>query len=248
VNYTFSHSLDNASGLQTSDLYGAAAFIVNPIRPGDNYGHSDFDIRHQININSVFQLPFGRGKRFGSGVSRGVDAVIGGWQLSGIWRWNTGAPMFGVYDDQRWATNWNVQSGVFQTKKFASCPTRGTATVAPKLFGCDPTAAYQSFRNAYPGESGPRNPFRLPGYVNLDMGLFKSFTMPFNEKHVLQLRWEVFNVSNTQRLSSVDDSRTGWGIGDGPALNGLTPEDNFSNFTNIQGSPRVMQIGIRYSF
>jgi len=247
LNYTFSHSLDDASGLQTSATFGSA-FILNPIRQRDNYDHSDFDIRHQINFNSVFQLPFGRGKRFGSGVNRGMDAVIGGWQLSSIWRWNTGVPMFGVYDDARWATNWNAQSYVTQTTKFAACPTRGDATTAPKLFGCDPTAAYQSFRNAYPGETGGRNPFRLPGYVVLDMGLSKKFTMPFNEKHELQLRWEVFNVTNTQRLSSVDSSRTGFGLGLDPALNGTTPSPNFSNFTDIQGSPRVMQIGIRYSF
>jgi hypothetical protein len=247
LNYTFSHSLDDASGLQTSTTYDTS-FILNPIRQGDNYGHSDFDIRQQINVNSVFTLPFGSGKRFGSGVSRGVDAVIGGWQLSGIWRWNTGAPIFSVYDDARWATNWNAQSGVFQTKKFAACPTRGDAATAPKLFGCDPTAAYRSFRNAYPGETGPRNPFRLPGYVNLDLGLSKRFVMPFNEKHVLQLRWEVFNVTNTQRMGSLDSSRTGFGIGDSPALNSLSPEKNFSNFQDIQGSPRVMQIGLRYSF
>jgi hypothetical protein len=247
LNYTFSHSLDDASGLQTSGTFGDA-FILNPIRQGDNYGHSDFDIRHQININSVFQFPFGRGKRFGSGVNRGVDAVIGGWQLSGIWRWNTGVPIFGAYDDARWATNWNAQSGATPTKALASCATRGTATVAPKLFGCDPTAAYQSFRNAYPGETGPRNPFRLPGYVVVDLGLSKTFSMPYNENHQLQLRWEVFNVTNTQRLGSVDSSRTGFGIGLDPQLNGTTPSPNFSNFTDIQGSPRVMQIGIKFSF
>jgi hypothetical protein len=246
-NYTFSHSLDDASGLQTSGTYGSA-FILNPIRQGDNYGHSDFDIRHQVNINGVFGLPFGRGKRFAGSVNRGVDAVIGGWQLSSIWRWSTGVPQFSVYDDARWATNWNAQSFVTQTKKFDACPTRGTATVAPKLFGCDPTAAYQSFRNAYPGETGSRNPFRLPGYVVLDLGLTKSFIMPYNENHKLELRWEVFNVTNTQHLGSVDGSRTGFGIGVDPLLNGSTPAPNFSNFTDIQGSPRVMQISIRYSF
>jgi hypothetical protein len=246
-NYTFSHSLDDASGLQTSGTFGSA-FILNPIRQRDNYDHSDFDIRHQININSVFQFPFGRGKRYANSVNRGVDAVIGGWQLSGIWRWNTGVPMFGVYDDARWATNWNAQSYATQTTKFSACPTRGDATTAPKLFGCDPTAAYQSFRNAYPGETGGRNPFRLPGYVVLDLGLTKSFTMPFNEKHVLALRWEVFNVTNTQHFTDVDSSRTGFGIGLDPLLNGTTPSSNFSNFQNIQGDRRVMQIGMRYSF
>jgi len=45
-NYTYSHSLDNASGLQTSTTYGGA-FIENAIRPNDNYANSDFDVRHK---------------------------------------------------------------------------------------------------------------------------------------------------------------------------------------------------------
>ncbi len=248
LNYTFSHSLDDASGLQTSGTYGSA-FILNPVLQKDNYGHSDFDIRHQINVSGVFTLPFGRGKRFFTGAGRAADAVIGGWQLSSIWRWNTGVPIFSSFDDVRWATNWNVQSTLFQTpNRVDVCPTRGTATIAPKLFGCNTLAAYHSFRNAYPGETGPRNTFRLPGYVNLDMGLSKSFNMPFNEKHQLQLRWEVFNVTNTQRLGTVDTSRTGFGMPSDPVLNNITPTPNYSNFTAIQGSPRVMQIGLRYSF
>src|SRR6266568_8658049 len=79
-NYTYSHSLDNASGLE------------NAIRPNDNYANSDFDLRHIINANAIYQLPFGRGKHFGSSMSRGWDALVGGWQLSGIYRWNTGLP------------------------------------------------------------------------------------------------------------------------------------------------------------
>lgn len=247
LNYTFSHSLDDASGLQTAGAFGAG-MILNPIRQHDNYASSDFDLRHVINLNAVYQLPFGRNKRFGSGVNRGVDAVIGGWQLSGIFRWNTGLPIGAPYDDVRWATNWNVQSNTTQITKVKPCPTRGTATVAPKLFGCNTQAAYESFRNAYPGETGMRNVFRLPGYVAADLGLSKSFSMPWNEKHKLQLRWEVFNVTNTQRFGDIDGSRTGYGLGDGPVLNGLTAPSNWSNFVSIQGSPRVMQIGARFEF
>jgi hypothetical protein len=54
---------------------------------------------------------------------------------------------------------------------------------APKLFGsCGTDKVYQSFRNAYPGEIGPRNYLRYPGYVDLDMGLSKARKMPYNEK------------------------------------------------------------------
>ncbi|HXN25275.1 MAG TPA: carboxypeptidase-like regulatory domain-containing protein [Candidatus Dormibacteraeota bacterium] len=247
LNYTFSHSLDDASGLQTSTAY---ASILNPIRQRDNYASSDFDVRHLININAVYQLPFGRNKLIASGVSRGVDAVIGGWQLSGIFRWNTGLPVSAPYDDSRWATNWNVQSNTTPTRPVNTCVTKGgTGTPAnPKLFGCDPTGIYQSFRNAYPGETGQRNIFRLPGFANLDLGLSKSITMPWNEKQKLALRWEVFNVANLQRMGTLDTSRTGFGMRSDPAVRRRVPPSNWSNFTGIQGSPRVMQIGARFEF
>ena len=77
--------------------------------------------------------------------------------------------------------------------------------------------------------------------------------MPYNENHQLQLRWDVFNVTNTQHFGTLDISRTGWGIGVDPAGNAsqapLVPNSNFANFISpIQGSPRVMQVGLRYSF
>ncbi len=243
-NYTFSKSLDDASGLQNSTTYGAA-FILNPIRQQDNYAASDFDIRHLVNFNAVWQLPIGRGKWLLGDAGGVTNSILGGWQLSGIFRWNSGLPIFSPYDDARWATNWNVQSSAVRTQPIQTCPTRGGID-APRLFGCDQTGAYRSFRNARPGETGDRNVFRLPGYVVLDMGLSKSFVMPWSEGHKLQLRFEAFNVTNTQRLGDVDTSRTGFGITLDPAT--ATPPTNWSNFTNIQGDRRVMQFGFRYEF
>ncbi len=244
-NYTLSHSLDDASGLQTSGGYGSA-FILNPIRQHDWYSDSDFDIRHIINVNAVWEMPFGRGRRFFGNAGKALNALVGGWQLTGIYRWNSGLPFSAPYDDARWATNWNVQSYAVRIKQIQTCPTRG-GIVAPKLFGCDPTAAYQSFRNARPGESGDRAPFRLPGYVALDMGIGKEFTMPWSEHHKLQLRVEAFNVTNTQRMGAVNTTRTGYGITIDPSQ-GKTPPTEWSNFIGIQGLPRQIQFGARYSF
>jgi len=242
-NYTWSHSQDDASGLQTSGTYGSA-FILNPIRQRDNYANSDFDIRQQFNINAVYQFPFGRGKALFNNVNQVVNHIIGDWQLSSIVRWNTGLPVSSPFDDARWATNWNVQSNATPTTPMQSCPDRGTATVAPKLFGCDPVGFYQSLRNAYPGETGPRNIYRLPGYFNMDMGLSKRVT--FTETVSLQLRWEVFNITNTQRMGGLSGGRTGFGVGLDPASG--SPSSDFTNFSSIQGNPRVMQIGLRLVF
>jgi Carboxypeptidase regulatory-like domain len=247
-NYTFSHSLDNASGIQGDTAFATSSFIVNPIRPHTWYGNSDFDIRHNINASAVWRVPFGKGRSFMSNAHGVAQAILGGWQLSGIYRWNTGLPQFSPYDDARWATNWNVQANVTPTGPIQTCPNR-PLTGSPKLFGgCDLTKIYQGFRNAYPGETGPRNYLRLPGYVDLDLGLAKTWTMPWSEHHELQLRWDVFNVTNTQHFGAIDGSRTGFGVVRDPALRGSIPPDNWSNFIQIQGQPRAMQIGARYSF
>ena len=256
-NYTLSHSLDDASGVQTGGGFGAL-FIQNPIRQHDWYANSDFDIRHLINANSIWELPFGRGRKYFSGANNLADAAIGGWRLSGIMRWNSGLPISTPFDDARWATNWNVQSNTFRTRDFQSCPDRGGLT-APKLFGCDPTGIYQSLRNARPGESGERNTLRLPGYFSLDVGLAKKFKMPW-EGHTLEVRLEAFNLTNTQRMGALTGGRTGYGVGLDPggapfgcsgnacATDPLIPPTIWSNFSGIQGKPREMQFGAIYRF
>jgi hypothetical protein len=243
-NYTLSHSMDDASGLQTSGAFGGA-FILNPLRQRDSYSNSDFDVRHIINANAVWEMPFGRGRRFFSGVGNFANAIVGGWQLGGIFRWNSGLPIFSPYDDARWATNWNAQSSGVRLKDVKSCPTQGG-----KLFGACLLEAYQSWRGAFPGETGDRNVLRLPGYVNLDMGLSKSFDLPWSENQKLQIRFEAFNVTNTQRMGNIDSSRSGFGLQLDPdkvTSVGDIPT-NWSNFISIQGQPRVMQIGARFTF
>lgn len=253
-NYTLSHSMDDASGLQTSGGYGGA-FILNPLRQSDSFANSDFDLRHIINANAVWELPFGKGRKFFGNIGSVGNAILGGWQLTGIYRWNSGLPTSPPYDDARWATNWNAQSNTVRRRPIEACPTQGG-----KLFGCNTNEAYASFRNAYPGETGDRNVFRLPGYINLDLGLGKSFNVPWAEKHRLQVRFEAFNVTNTQRMGAVDPSRSGYGLALDPGgspfgctgascvTDPVPPPPNWMNFTGIQGQPRVMQLGVRYSF
>jgi hypothetical protein len=237
-NYTLSHSLDDASGLQTSGAFGGA-FILNPLNRKASYANSDFDIRHIINANTIWEMPFGRGRRFFSGAGGVSNAILGGWQMTGILRWNSGAPAGAPYDNARWATNWNVQSNGVRIRPIETCPVQGG-----KLF-CDPVAAYKSWRNPRPGESGDRNVLRNVGYFALDMGLGKTFSLPW-EGHRIQLRFEAFNITNTQRMGTFDTSRTGFGLSVNPFNS--TPPGNWTNYTAIQGAPRQMQFGFRYEF
>ncbi|MDT5060096.1 MAG: hypothetical protein QOH63_555 [Acidobacteriota bacterium] len=245
-NYTFSHSLDNASGLQSSTAY-ATAFIVNSLQPDQNYANSDFDVRHSINANWLIGLPFGRGRSLFSNMPKVVDAVLGNWQFTGIFRWDSGIPVPSPFDDSRWATNWNVQSNGVRVNPLQSSSTR---TGSPNLFS-DPTAALRSFRNARPGEVGDRNVLRAPGYVSLDAGLSKMFKLPW-EGHSLQFRWEVFNVTNTQRFDG--NTIADLGLPRDPFLRQLNASSDFGRYTSTQAplnenkAGRIMQFALRYQF
>jgi hypothetical protein len=245
VNYTLSHSLDNASGLQSSTSYGTA-FIVNALTPDQNYATSDFDARHIINANWLVGLPFGKGKTFFKGMPKVADAILGNWQMTGIFRWNSGLPVPTPFDGGIWATNWNVQSNGVRVQPLQASPTR---TDSPNVFS-DVVAAYRSFRNARAGEVGDRNVLRGEGFISLDMGLTKNFKLPW-EGQLVQFRWEVFNVTNTQRF----DSRTiaNLGLDIDPFLGG-SPAPDFGKYTSTQAplnetkAGRVMQFALRYQF
>ncbi len=240
VNYTYSHSIDTASGNESSNaISSGASLILNPLDLNSDRASSDFDVRHLVNANFIYQLPFGKGRMLFGNSNKWVDAFIGGWQLTGIYRWNTGFPIGEPFDDGRWATNWNVQSNGVRIRKLEKSPTANGSGGLPNIFS-NQTAAYQSFRNARPGEAGDRNILREPNYVTLDAGLYKSFKV--REKQSITFRLEVFNVTNTQRLTGIANFR----LALDPNLK--TPPEDFGRFTQIQGKPRVVQIAVRYDF
>jgi hypothetical protein len=255
-NYTYGHSLDNASGLQSAGNFSSGAFIFNPLDPNGNYADSDFDVRHIVNANWVIGLPMGRGRMLLHDADKWVNGIFGGWQLTGIFRWNSGAPTgagnrpFGF---QRWPTNWNLSSGLVRVRPIQSNP--AVVNGSPNIFS-DPTFALLSFRDARPGEAGDRNVFRNPGYIDLDAGLTKVFHI--GEKNSLEFRWEVFNVTNTQRftspggfaVSAIDPFLAGqFGL---PAI--TTAPSDFGKFTSTQTplgenkAGRVMQFALRWKF
>ncbi|HLN99795.1 MAG TPA: carboxypeptidase-like regulatory domain-containing protein [Pyrinomonadaceae bacterium] len=248
-NYTYSHSLDNASGLQIATAYSSSGFILNALDPDGNYANSDFDARHIINANWLIGLPVGRGKALLGNMNRVANGFLGGWTLSGIFRFNTGLPIVGgPFEADRWATNWNAQSNGVRVRPITSSP--GDANGEPNLFS-DPTAALQSFRDARPGEGGDRNILRGPGYITLDAGLYKTFHMPW-EGHQIQFRWEVFNVTNTQRFDG--NTLADLSLPQDPFIFKPTASPDFGRFTSTQTplnetkAGRIMQFALRYQF
>jgi hypothetical protein len=244
-NYTYSKSIDigsNAERINEFEGFGFASQVINSWVPGQLRGVSDFDMKHQINSNWVYELPFGRGRSFGSTSNKFVEAVLGGWGVSGIFHWTSGLP-FSMASGAGWSTNWQLEGAAVQTRPTPKVGVYRDANGNPNMFkdpasigataNCPAGGCY--FRFPYPGESGQRNNLRGPGYLELDGGLFKSWKV--TEQQNLKFAWEVFNATNTPRFDAAQAS----------FQYGLTFGE-FGAYTNTLSVPRVMQFSLRYDF
>jgi len=174
-NYSYSRSIDIGSDTEQIGnnvfLGGPGDQIINAWNPNQERAVSTFDTTHQINSNWIAQLPFGHGRAFGGGTNRLADTLLGGWDLTGIFRWTSGFPV-SIVNGAAWATNWELSGNATQ---IGPQPATGVTIVngAPNMFK-DPAKASTSYRQDFPGETGIRNGIRGPGYLGVDMGLDKT--------------------------------------------------------------------------
>ncbi len=231
-NYTYSHSIDWSSQAERIGTSGGInnAQIINTWQPDQLNGTSDFDVTHQFNANALWQLPVGRGRKFLAGSNRLVDSALGGWRMTGILRLTSGLP-FEIDNGSAWPTNWDIEGFATLARPI---PKQARKRGQLQQMFSDPQAVYDSFRAALPGESGSRNPLRGDGYFRWDAGLNKDF--PLVRESKLQLRWEVFNVTNSVRFDPHSVSSR---------LDGNT---NFGIANSLLAGPRVMQLSGRIDF
>ena len=241
-NYTFSKSNDLTSAASRVAPINVAADLANRVGAGiinsfnihQMYGVSDYDMTHQFNANWVAELPFGHGKAYASNIPGWANAIIGGWQFSGLYRITSGLP-FSVSNGINLPTN---GSNAGLATQIAPIQTGG-ATKSPDgrvLLFPNPTAAFNAYEFTFPGQSGSRNTVRGDGFLGFDASLSKRWIMPYNEGHSLQFRWEVFNVGNFTRFD----------VNSNPPS--LTNSTNFGTYTGLLTNPRVMQFALRYEF
>jgi hypothetical protein len=152
------------------------------------------DIPQSLVLNYVYELPVGRGKTLGASMNRVADAVVGGWQISGITSVQGGLPLAignsNAYASSLWGGNQhaNLTGAAFRKGNCGSMP------VGTQYCFFNPGAFAQA--PAYTFGDGPRyySNLRGPGYVNQDLGLAKWFTLA--EKLRMQFAVQMFNTFN----------------------------------------------------
>ena len=212
-NYTFSHSIDSGSGWHDSGttVNGSAAgdgFTTDVTMPGLDRGNSTFDIRHRLTFNYVWELPFFRNAH---GL---VAAALRGWQLNGIWSFQSGAhwtPLLPRRPHLEPLVPGACDSATFDP---ANCINTGgdfnldgVANDRPSAIAGQVHASHDQWADGFNLPENfffapclgcvsnlGRNTFVGPGYWNADTSLFKNFK--FFERFNLQFRVEAFNVFN----------------------------------------------------
>jgi hypothetical protein len=249
--YTFSKTIDITSGSQGGSDFSTGTFNES------NYYHrhldkglSVFDARHVVSFNSIYDLPVGPGKMFGSNMTGPTNWVLGGWQVGGIVSLRSGFP--------GWVTNTNRFPVLGQANEtpdlvpgFSNSPTEGTfegcalfpvredRPVGMPLGG--PDLYFDPCAFAPPpartlGNVG-RNTLVLPGRAAVDFTLSKNFAV--TETADLQFRFEGFNFFNRVNF-------------DQPAKNmfdaSLRPATNPARITATRGSARQLQFSLKFTF
>lgn len=180
VNYTWSKNIDEAC----DGFFGAeGCFSRNPYDPAFDRSVAGMDLPQMLTADALYPLPFGARRRFLTG-NRVLDFAIGGWQLNAIATLTSGNP-FTVSFSGDVANTGNANQGVDQVGD----PHLSHPTIA-EWFN---TAAYQAPAQYTYGTVG-RNTLRSDGYKDLDLSIFRDFTM---ERVRAEFRAEAFNLTNT---------------------------------------------------
>jgi hypothetical protein len=178
-------------------------------------------------FSAGYELPVGRGKRFGKNMNRWVNGVVGGWQLNGILAWQSGQPLNVQLANPRLADGG-------QRPNVAGDP-RSSFSIKQVVNGKGLFANASAFSD--PGDQVPGNAprydsrLRGDGINNLDASIFKNFKV--RESMNVQFRGEFINFTNTPRFNNP---------------NVVVGSPSFGTIFGQYNTPRRIQLGLRFTY
>ena len=230
--YAWSHALAN-SGTPLSGANGLGT--PNPLDFRSEYSSASWDIRHSFTSAFNYDIPFGKGKRYGANMNRAADIIAGGWHANGFVTLRSGQPY--TINGTQCQGNWgkcrpDLVSGLNPNAAPSSGRSPGTNGQWFDIGAFAIAAPLTGGNLGLQSNTGP--PTR-----NLDASLFKDFA--FTERFRVQLRAEAFNIANTPQFSTPDNN-----LGDSKLAGG---NGNFGKVLGTQGSTeRHVQFSLRFQF
>ncbi len=248
LGYTWSRTFDNGmpDGLGTNP---GALYYPLPGTAKLDWGLSQLNLNDSFTASILYNLPFGKGRHFGSTWSGATNAALGGWQLNLIERATSGFPLFVVDSSNPAGVDFSYNGNTFSRPNQVGNPNQAgpiagnpsctaPAQIHTHLNWFNPCA----FESAPAGELGTaaRAPVYGPRFVNTDFSVIKDFPLPFREAMNLQFRAEFFNLFNHPQFYLDGYSDTG--------EQDINTPSSFGVINNTVNNPRVVQFALRLNF
>lgn len=227
--YTWSKSLDNGDTLNGSAAANAPTTVMNPLNLWQDWGPSTFDVRNAAVFNASYDLPFGRGGAFFSGLRGWRSKLASGWTLNGIVDFQSGFPFTPELSFNP-SNNGDTRN--------PDRPSWNPAFHGPVMLGApdryfNPAAFIVPVNGTYGNVA--RNALTGPGLKNVDFSLMKNTQL--SEKLRLQFRAEFFNIFNMVNFNTpnpiVFTSETG------------IPSSTAGRVTSTSTTSRRIQFGLK---
>lgn len=230
VTYTFSKSIDDTSVTDDNISWlGGRVSLQDPNNYALERSVSQFDDTHVFQFSYVYELPFGHNKLIGSNWNPVVNAVLGGWQTNGIWRFDSGFPLAASLSG---SYNHPIPTYGGQRPNLSGTPVKNTGPDSLTSYFSNPEVF--SMPAIYTLGNAPRTlPWiRQPGMRNGTASLFKSFPLStIREGSRLEFRIEAFNVLNHVQFA---------------APNMTVGSSNFGLTTRQANLPREVQLALKF--
>ena len=223
--YTWSKMIDDSS-VSSGNLtwLGGTTSLQNPFNRAGEKSLSAHDIAHRVVLSGAYQLPFGKGKKFGSGANRLVDAVIGGWEMSGFALFQGGNPL-------QVSQNGGILQNGSQRPNLIGDPSTSGGVVTRLNNGYYNPAAFSQPATDTFGSAARYLNYRGPGIKTVDAALLKSWTTVEGQR--FEFRLEAVNATNTPIFG---DPASSFGAA------------NFGTITGTKVGARNVQLGLKYYF
>ncbi|HTW31694.1 MAG TPA: carboxypeptidase-like regulatory domain-containing protein [Candidatus Sulfotelmatobacter sp.] len=248
ISYTYSRNFDSGlpDGLGTNP---GALYYPLPGTAKLDWGLAEMNLNNNFTASVLYDLPFGKGKRYGSNWNGATNAVFGNWQLDLIEHATSGFPLFVVDSADESGTYFSYNGFTLQRPNQVGNPNQaGTIAANPNCSAPSKIHTVQNwfnpcaFEQAPSGELGTaaRAPVYGPRFVNTDFSVIKDLPLPWHEGMGLQFRAEFFNLFNHPQFF-LD------GLGDSGEQDINTPS-SFGVINNTVNNPRLVQFALKLKF
>jgi hypothetical protein len=238
--FTWAKSMDDKSAAAGVGATGTGyQGTMDNHNPSLDYGPSDFNVDHRFVSSFVYQLPIGRGKKVAGGVGRAANALVGGWEITGITTFQTGFP-FSVQASDLGG------SGVLDTQFQRASSTPGCAihgSLTAQFQRLNPACFTQPLLGVY-GDT-TRNFLRQPGINNWDMGFGKNLFL--GERVKFGIHVDTFNTFNHHQYAGDVGALITGGSGGNNNISNTVGASNFGQITGASSS-RIIQLSGKLTF